>query len=58
MPTYEYHCPRCGPFERQQRITEPALRRCPRCSGKVTRLVSATTFVLKGSGWPGKEVRR
>ncbi len=34
-----------------QRITEEPLRRCPTCKGKVDRIVSRTSFVLKGSGW-------
>ena len=51
MPIYEYHCPKCGTFETTQRITEPALKRCPTCKSKVERMISATSFVLKGSGW-------
>jgi putative FmdB family regulatory protein len=51
MPIYEYHCPKCGTFEATQRITEPALKRCPTCKSKVERMISATSFVLKGSGW-------
>lgn len=34
-----------------QRITEPALKRCPTCKSKVERMVSRTSFILKGSGW-------
>lgn len=51
MPIYEYRCHKCGEFEVTQRITEPALTRCPSCRGKVTRLISTTSFQLKGSGW-------
>ncbi len=51
MPIYEYRCAKCGVFEVTRRITEPALKRCPTCKGKVERLMSATSFVLKGSGW-------
>lgn len=51
MPIYEYDCPKCGRFEKNQRITEPALARCERCSCRVQRLISYTSFVLKGSGW-------
>ena len=29
MPIYEYRCGKCGDFEVTQRITEPALKRCP-----------------------------
>ena len=53
MPTYEYACDKCGhEFEREQRITEDPVKTCPECkSRKVQRLISATSFVLKGGGW-------
>ena len=51
MPTYEYRCEHCGDFEEMQRITNPPLSRCPRCKRKVRRLISSTSFQLKGSGW-------
>jgi putative FmdB family regulatory protein len=51
MPIYEYQCRKCGQFELMQKITEPALTRCPTCQSKVTKLISSTSFQLKGSGW-------
>ncbi|MGH8012826.1 MAG: FmdB family zinc ribbon protein [Candidatus Binataceae bacterium] len=51
MPTYEYQCEKCGVFEISQRITEDPITLCPTCQGKVTRLISHTSFILKGSGW-------
>src|ERR1044071_2381498 len=51
MPIYEYACPKCGEFEISQRITEDALKRCPKCRSKVKKLISQTSFQLKGSGW-------
>jgi putative FmdB family regulatory protein len=51
MPIYEYRCEGCGVFEEMQRITDPPLTRCPRCRKKVQRLISQTSFQLKGSGW-------
>lgn len=52
MPTYEYRCTACGKeFEAVQKITDPPLKKCKFCSGKVTRLISSSSFVLKGSGW-------
>lgn len=51
MPIYEYRCDKCGEFERTQRITDPPLQRCPTCKRKVRRLISSTSFQLKGSGW-------
>jgi putative FmdB family regulatory protein len=51
MPIYEYKCKNCGVFEVTQRITETPLTTCPTCEGDVSRLISLTSFVLKGSGW-------
>ena len=52
MPIYEYACPKCGEFEVTQRITEGPLKKCPTCkSTKVKKLMSSTSFQLKGSGW-------
>ncbi len=51
MPIYEYKCNKCGIVEVMQRITEGPLKQCPNCQGKVERIISHTSFVLKGSGW-------
>ena len=51
MPIYEYKCNKCGVVEVMQRITEAPLRKCPNCKSKVERMVSRSSFVLKGSGW-------
>lgn len=52
MPIYEYQCDNCHrQFEIIQRMTEPLLSTCEKCGGHVRRLISQTSFVLKGSGW-------
>ena len=51
MPIYEYECGKCGVFEVSQRISEAALSKCPTCRRRVRRLISNTSFQLKGSGW-------
>lgn len=53
MPVYEYACQACGhEFEREQRITEDPVKACPKCKArKAKRMISRTSFVLKGSGW-------
>ncbi|HBZ69535.1 MAG TPA: FmdB family transcriptional regulator [Deltaproteobacteria bacterium] len=53
MPTYEYQCEKCGhEFEREQRITDDPIKTCPKCKApKAKRLISTTSFVLKGGGW-------
>jgi putative FmdB family regulatory protein len=51
MPIYEYDCQKCGTFEATQRITDKPLTRCPTCKNKVRKLISNTSFQLKGTGW-------
>ena len=52
MPIYEYQCRKCGKsFEIVQRVSEPELKSCKFCKGLVKRLMSVTSFQLKGSGW-------
>jgi putative FmdB family regulatory protein len=51
MPIYEYQCQKCGTFETTQKITDKALAKCPTCKGKVKKLISNTSFQLKGTGW-------
>lgn len=53
MPIYEYECQACGrQMEAQQRITESPLVDCPTChQPRLQRLISATSFTLKGGGW-------
>lgn len=53
MPIYEYQCTDCKfRYEKIQKISDPALTECPSCHGQgLEKLVSATAFRLKGSGW-------
>ena len=51
MPIYEYQCQKCGTIEVTQRITEKSLTKCPTCKSKVKKLISNTSFQLKGTGW-------
>jgi putative FmdB family regulatory protein len=53
MPTYEYECEKCGHrFEVFQSMTERPRRRCPKCRGKVRRLLGGGAgIVFKGSGF-------
>jgi putative FmdB family regulatory protein len=52
MPIYEYKCNKCGKqFEAFQGITEPDLKSCKFCKGKVHKMMSLSSFSLKGSGW-------
>lgn len=52
MPIYEYQCKKCGKqFEAFQGITEPDLKICKFCKGKVQKMMSLSSFSLKGTGW-------
>lgn len=52
MPVYEYECKDCLKiFEVQQRMADKPLAVCPECQGEVKKLVSMSSFQLKGSGW-------
>jgi len=52
MPIYEYKCQQCGKHhEVMQKITEKPLKKCPDCGGEMKKMISSTSFVLKGSGW-------
>ncbi len=52
MPIYEYECSAChNVIEVFQRMTEDPLCTCPDCSGSLKKLVSMSSFKLKGGGW-------
>jgi putative FmdB family regulatory protein len=53
MPIYEYRCAACGHYlDVLQKISDAPLKKCPDCGkSKLTRLVSAASFRLKGGGW-------
>jgi len=59
MPTYEYECCNCpNRFEVFQKMTEEHLKHCPKCKGKVRRLVGTGSGVIyKGSGFYTTEYR-
>ncbi len=52
MPIYEYKCKKCGKeFEMFQGIADPAAKSCKFCRGPVHKMMSLSSFHLKGSGW-------
>jgi putative FmdB family regulatory protein len=52
MPIREYKCKDCGNYiEVIQGINEKPLEKCEQCGGKLEKLISNSSFVLKGSGW-------
>lgn len=53
MPIYEYRCTACGNLfeEWVKHFDSPEHEPCPKCGGDAARIVSNTSFVLKGGGW-------
>ncbi|MEI6093326.1 MAG: zinc ribbon domain-containing protein [bacterium] len=51
MPLYEYACKKCNKrFEVLQNIGTDSAK-CPDCESDCEKLLSSTSFQLKGSGW-------
>jgi putative FmdB family regulatory protein len=51
MPIYEYECPKCGRFDALQKMSAPALKKHDSCGSKVRKVMSASAFAFKGSGF-------
>ncbi len=52
MPLYEYECHQCKRrFELMQKFSDPPAETCRSCGGTVRRLISASAFQFKGTGW-------
>ena len=60
MPTYEYECQKCGHrFEVFQSIKEAPKKSCPRCRGRVKRLLgTGAGIIFKGSGFYSTDYRK
>jgi len=52
MPIYEYECESCGKIEEAwQKMSEAPLTTCNNCQGTLHKIVSQSSFHLKGTGW-------
>ncbi|HEX7503284.1 MAG TPA: zinc ribbon domain-containing protein [Acidobacteriota bacterium] len=52
MPIYEYRCLKCGKtFEALQSVSAEPISKCIHCQGKTKKIVSVSSFQLKGKGW-------
>jgi len=52
MPIYEYQCDSCSEhYEVFQKVTARPLNKCEKCGGRLHKLISQSSFHLKGSGW-------
>ncbi|HKP85786.1 MAG TPA: zinc ribbon domain-containing protein [Blastocatellia bacterium] len=59
MPIYEYVCEKCGSHvEAMQKVSDAPLKRCQKCRGKLEKVVSRTSFQLKGGGWYASDYSR
>ena len=52
MPLYEYECKQCDErTEILQKLSDPPYSHCPKCGGKVKKLISSPSIQFKGSGF-------
>ena len=52
MPLYEYQCKKCKHrFEKIQKFSDRAVKKCPECGGPVEKLLSQSAVQFKGSGF-------
>lgn len=52
MPIYEYECTKCNKInEIIQKFSDEPLKNCPICGGELRKLISQSSFILKGNGW-------
>jgi putative FmdB family regulatory protein len=59
MPLYEYQCASCQKVhEVMQKFSDAPLETCPDCNGPVSKLISMSSFALKGSGWYTTDYKR
>ena len=59
MPLYEYRCSSCNKtHELMQKFSDPPLEKCPDCGKPVEKLMSLSSFALKGSGWYTSDYKR
>ena len=59
MPLYEYACDKCGKrSEILQKFTDAPVEVCEECGGHLTKLMSRTSFQLKGTGWYASDYKK
>lgn len=52
MPLYEYQCDKCNEVsEFLQKFSDPPMKKCPHCGGRLNKIMSMNAFHLKGGGW-------
>jgi len=59
MPLYEYECESCNQVhEVMQKFSDEPMTDCPNCKGLVRKLMSRSSFALKGNGWYTTDYKR
>jgi putative FmdB family regulatory protein len=59
MPIYEYQCKSCKKVtEKMQKFSDAPLTNCPECKGELEKLLSLTSFSLKGTGWYATDYKK
>lgn len=59
MPLYEYGCESCNQVhEVMQKFSDQPLAECPSCQGPVRKLMSRSSFALKGTGWYSTDYKK
>lgn len=59
MPLYEYQCSNCSKvIEIIQKFSDSPLTECPHCKGPLAKMMSMSSFALKGSGWYTTDYKR
>ena len=59
MPLYDYKCQKCGHrFEKIQLFSDPEIKKCPECGGKVEKQLTAPAVHFKGSGFYGTDYKK
>ena len=51
MPLYEFKCSKCGSIYEKLQMFEDEAPRCALDDKRTDRIISRTSFVLKGPGW-------
>ncbi len=59
MPIYEYECEKCKEVsEHLQSASAEPLETCENCGGKLTKIVTSSTFHLYGPGFYSTDNKR
>ena len=59
MPVYEFSCKKCEILVEEVHPMKdaPSEAECPECGETIKRHYGSMNFVLKGEGWPGKNIK-